>query len=403
MWKPSARALGVLSVVAALVAVPGLPAAASASGAPATIRDAPAGLRADPVFPSWDEVNAAKQNVQATQAEVAKIQSQLTANLQAADAANTVYLQRGQEYLKAKYDAEAAAGYAATLAAQAATATADADKANTQVGQLAAQLYRNGGDSTVNLILNQGDSTSLLYRLGAMSKLTEQTAGIRNKAVQAQNTADALNSQADVAKTARDALEQEASQAKDAAASAKTEADAAVALAQSQNAQMTAQLASLKQTSESVEAGYQAGLVYQAQKKASEAAAAAAAAAASGATDNPLDSAWVPDSSAVASPADAQAYAASQMSSYGWGGGQFGCLVSLWTGESGWQANAYNASSGAYGIPQSLPASKMATMGADYVTNAATQINWGLAYISDVYGTPCEALSQWTARSPHWY
>ncbi len=403
MWKPSARTLGVLSVVAALVAVPGLPAAASASATTTTTttttQDAPASLRTDPVFPSWDEVNAAKQNVQATQAEVTKIQSQLTANLQAADAANTLFLQRGQEYLKAKYDAEAAAGYAATLAAQASAATADAAKANTQVGQLAAQLYRNGGDSTVNLILNQGDSTSLLYRLGAMSKLTEQTAGIRNKAVQAQNTADALNSQADVAKTARDALEQQASQAKDAAAAAKTEADAAVALAQSQNAQMTAQLASLKQTSDAVEAQYQAGLVYAAQ----QAAAQAAAAAASGAIDDLPGSAWVPDSSAVASPAEAQSYASGQMGAYGWGGGQFDCLVRLWTGESGWRANAYNDSSGAYGIPQSLPASKMASAGSDYVTNAATQIDWGLGYISNRYGTPCEALSQWTARSPHWY
>ena len=66
---------------------------------------------------------------------------------------------------------------------------------------------------------------------------------------------------------------------------------------------------------------------------------------------------------------------------YGWGCDQFRCLDLLWTRESGWRADAYNASSGAYGIPQSLPGSKMASAGADWRTNAATQIDWGLGYI----------------------
>ena len=70
-----------------------------------------------------------------------------------------------------------------------------------------------------------------------------------------------------------------------------------------------------------------------------------------------------------------------RLPSYGWGSDQFDCLDLLWTRESGWRADAYNASSGAYGIPQSLPGSKMASAGADWRTNAATQINWGLGYI----------------------
>lgn len=82
---------------------------------------------------------------------------------------------------------------------------------------------------------------------------------------------------------------------------------------------------------------------------------------------------------------------------------QFNCLVNLWNGESGWRWNAENSSSGAYGIPQSLPASKMATFGADYRTNPITQMKWGIWYIEQAYGSPCNAWSTWLSRSPHWY
>jgi hypothetical protein len=75
----------------------------------------------------------------------------------------------------------------------------------------------------------------------------------------------------------------------------------------------------------------------------------------------------------------------------------------LWNGESGWNYKALNASSGAYGIPQSLPASKMASAGPDWRTNPATQITWGLNYIRQRYYTPANAWAQWQARSPHWY
>ena len=79
------------------------------------------------------------------------------------------------------------------------------------------------------------------------------------------------------------------------------------------------------------------------------------------------------------------------MASYGWGDDQFTCLVSLWQRESGWNASASNASSGAYGIPQALPGSKMASAGSDWQTNPATQIKWGLGYIEGRYGNPCNA------------
>ena len=82
----------------------------------------------------------------------------------------------------------------------------------------------------------------------------------------------------------------------------------------------------------------------------------------------------------------------------GWSDAEFGCLVALWNRESGWRVNAYNAGSGAYGIPQALPGSKMASAGADWETNAATQISWGLGYIGGRYGTPCGAWAHSEAR-----
>lgn len=88
-------------------------------------------------------------------------------------------------------------------------------------------------------------------------------------------------------------------------------------------------------------------------------------------------------------------------STYGWGDDQFGCLDSLWMKESGWNYQASNPSSGAYGIPQSLPGSKMSTVAGDWETNATTQISWGLDYISRAYGTPCSAWGH--SQSVNWY
>lgn len=87
----------------------------------------------------------------------------------------------------------------------------------------------------------------------------------------------------------------------------------------------------------------------------------------------------------------------------GWDDSEYDCLVRLWDGESGWRWDAENPSSGAYGIPQALPGSKMSSSGQDWRTNAATQIDWGLKYIRDRYSTPCQAWNTWQSRSPHWY
>jgi hypothetical protein len=84
----------------------------------------------------------------------------------------------------------------------------------------------------------------------------------------------------------------------------------------------------------------------------------------------------------------------------GWTGTQWTCLNNLFTRESGWRTTA-GSPSGAYGIPQALPGSKMAAAGSDWRTNPATQIAWGLNYIKGRYGTPCGAWSSFTSRG--WY
>ncbi len=100
---------------------------------------------------------------------------------------------------------------------------------------------------------------------------------------------------------------------------------------------------------------------------------------------------------------DPKPYAVEMMRERGWTDDQWGCLDALWVGESNWDHTATNPSSGAYGIPQSLPANKMATAGADWKTNPLTQIEWGLDYIQQSYGSPCQAWSFWNSQNPHWY
>jgi uncharacterized protein YabE (DUF348 family) len=102
-------------------------------------------------------------------------------------------------------------------------------------------------------------------------------------------------------------------------------------------------------------------------------------------------------SGSAASPGSAQAIAQQMMGSFGFGSSQWGCLQTLWDHESGWNVHASNPS-GAYGIPQALPGSKMGTGWQD---DAAVQIRWGLGYIKSRYGTPCGAWGYWQANG--WY
>jgi uncharacterized membrane protein len=100
-------------------------------------------------------------------------------------------------------------------------------------------------------------------------------------------------------------------------------------------------------------------------------------------------------------PGTAQSIAYNLLPTYGFSqSSQWSCLLDLWNQESGWVYDAENAS-GAYGIPQALPASKMASVASDYLTDPTTQIKWGLEYITQIYGTPCGAWDHEEADG--WY
>lgn len=100
-------------------------------------------------------------------------------------------------------------------------------------------------------------------------------------------------------------------------------------------------------------------------------------------------------------PDRSRSYAQEEATKYGWGASQFECLNKLWERESNWRHTADNPKSSAYGIPQALPGSKMASEGSDWETNPKTQIRWGLRYIESRYSNPCNAWQHFTKKN--WY
>ena len=98
---------------------------------------------------------------------------------------------------------------------------------------------------------------------------------------------------------------------------------------------------------------------------------------------------------------DPRDVARAMLATHGFGQDQFSCLDSLYTRESGWNVHADNPTSSAYGIPQALPGSKMSSAGSDWADNPATQIEWGLGYIKNRYGSPCAAWSH--SEANNWY
>jgi hypothetical protein len=139
-----------------------------------------------------------------------------------------------------------------------------------------------------------------------------------------------------------------------------------------------------------------------AQKAAAAKAAAAKAAAAKAAAAKAAAAKTAQQATAaVATPSGSPQQIAQELLAQDGMGGQFSCLDSLWQRESGWSVTASNASSGAYGIPQALPGSKMESAGSDWQTNPETQIKWGLQYIDSTYGSPCGAWSH--EESSGWY
>ena len=153
------------------------------------------------------------------------------------------------------------------------------------------------------------------------------------------------------------------------------------------------QLAQMRATAARLHAAHLAVLA----KRAEQARQAAAAKASSSTSSGSASS----STSSHSAPSGSPRQIAQQILAAEGRSGQFSCLDSLWTQESGWNVYAQNPGSGAYGIPQALPGSKMASAGPDWQSNAATQIRWGLSYIDSTYGSPCAAWSH--EQSTGWY
>lgn len=372
--------LGALAAVVAAVLIAGLGLAAPAN--------------ADEKWPTEAEVQAAKKNAAASEAEYNRILALVQRNQAAAVAAAATALRKQNDYAKAENQYQQASAKAASLAAQADAAKQAADTANRRFGSIASQLYLAGGNSglTTQLLLDHGDASQLLDRLSAMSRLTGLTAGLRDEASQRANVAASLSSQAADAQQARQRLAAAAQSALKSAQAAQQRADSALATSQKQSKTAYAEMAQLKKQSAEL------------QQKDAEHKAYLAALARERAAQGSTDYLYQVSRSITPDPAAAQAYAQSRLGAYGWASSsQWSCLLQLWTHESGWRVNAYNPSSAAYGIPQAWPGQKMATYGADWMTSYVTQINWGLDYIRSSYGSPCAAWSFEMSHTPNWY
>ncbi|MGN6744475.1 MAG: coiled-coil domain-containing protein [Amnibacterium sp.] len=351
---------------------------------------APAAVALPVGDPTWAEVQRAKHNASAKAAEVQRIEAALAGLEQKAAALGAAAIKAQAAYSAAERQVRAAQASLASLEQQAAAAEAKAKAARRTAGTVATQLYRSG-DPTLSVWLSGTHADSLLYRLGALSRIGDSSAALLARAVADERTAAALGDQAKAQAHIRDQLAAKAKQLSDRAKAAQRAADAQVAATKARTATLQAELRSLQATSNALQASYAAA----------QAAKAAAAAAGDGGGGGALSSGSAGPGSL--SPGAAQSYAQGRMAAYGWDGSQFDCLVRLWNIESGWQWNAYNPSSGAYGIPQALPADKLASSGSDWRTSSATQIEWGLGYIQNRYSTPCGAYAFETSHVPYWY
>lgn len=371
-------------------------------------------------YPSWADVQAAKGNVDAKNAEIQKINTLLDGLQQEASARGADAVKAGQAYALANGALDASTAKLTSLRDKTAEAHAAAAKLKKQTGALAAQAYITGGnDLGAVSMMDTLQSDDGLQKLDVVQIVTQRTTDLYNMSRAAEATASSLDAQQAVVAAENQRLADDAKAKLGAAQDAQRDAQQKVSEEAKYSDTLTAQLADLKDTSAAVEQNYRAGVeaqaAYEAQqearRRAAEAAAAAAAAAAAQAAASAAPAAPVQaqqdvlqpnvPGGAVNDPAGAQAYASSQLGGHGWGGDQMGCLLKLWNQESSWMTNATNPSSGAYGVAQALPPEKYASTGADWLTSYRTQINWGLGYIASRYGSPCGAWDH--EVSNNWY
>lgn len=248
-------------------------------------------------YPSWADVQNAKANEAAKNAQVQKIQGLITGLQAEVEATQAEAEKKGAEYQIAQQKFDDADVLAQNLTAQMTASSEKAKTASDQAGRLAAQLYRSGGsDLSMNLLMEKssGGADQLLSKLGNMSKLAQRSNAIYATAQTAKNEAESLSKQAEVAKKAREELRVAAETAMNEAIAANEAANAKLAESEEQSAVLQAQLAALQDATSQTVAGYQAGVEerkrQEEEARRQAAAAAAAAMAAQGITIS--DAGW---------------------------------------------------------------------------------------------------------------
>ncbi len=211
-------------------------------------------------YPSWDDVQNARQNEAATAAEISKIQDFLVSLEQKAAALGREAQAKGELYNIASEQLDAASAKAGRLTKQSTDAAAQASVSSRRAGQLAAQFARTGGSSLGLSLLLSKDSTNLLSTLGTVSKLTEQSTLIYQQAERDKNIASSLAAEAKAAVSERQRLAASAQSALDAANAASSAMLAQIAAQQADADQLYDQLASLKGTTAEVERQYLIGI-----------------------------------------------------------------------------------------------------------------------------------------------
>jgi len=243
-------------------------------------------------YPSWDDVQNAKNNEQAKAQEITRIEGLIAASQAKVAETQAIAAQRGAEYQKAQEAFDAADYTATTIQAQADASKAAADAATARAGLLAAQLYRSGGNAQMAaglLLGDDGDADQLLAKLGQAGKLAEINDGVYSAALAAKNSAQALSDQAQVARDEREKLRVDAEAKMAAATAANQQAEDELASQEQLNVVLEQQLAALKDATAATTAQYQEGV---AERQRQAAAAAAAASASSGDSGQLSDQGW---------------------------------------------------------------------------------------------------------------
>ena len=369
-------------------------------------------------YPSWAEVQQAQGNEAAASAEVDRINQLLAGLQQKSGELGAAAIKAGTEYAKAHDALQHQQAVTQKLAEASQQAKARADSLKKATSSLVVKAYESGGfDPGPWSLANAAIAPDNIQNFALLNRVLDRTAKLHDDALSASQASAAATAQEQAARDVLAQLDSDAAAKAQAAEAARRAAEDSVAATDGQRKTMVAQLASLTSTSAAVAQKYQDGQValaaYQAAQEAKREAAQrkaeadAAAAAANRQAQQAQQPVQPPISSGggggfgggggsgggnvVNDPAGARQYASSRLGAYGWGQDQMQCLSLLWTQESSWMTDATNPSSGAYGVAQALPPDKYYSAGSDWLSNYRTQIDWGLGYIRDRYGSPCNA------------